>query len=105
MVNLLLAVPLAVCGFYWAVAAYIDLGVFAHRCEGYSGVSAVPAVATLAGLPTALIVREWFRWVTNPVVYFVAIGPDVLYQIGELVLWFRVRALGWPDKSGRSTAP
>jgi hypothetical protein len=105
VVSVVLAVVLAVCGFYWAAAAFIDLAVFVRRCAGYGSMSAVPAMATLAGLPAALIIREWFGWVSSPAVYLVALGPDVLYQTGELVLWFRVRVFGWPDKSSRSAAP
>ena len=102
------SVVLAGVAFYWAVSAYINCGVFITRCMGSSSISAVPGVATIFGLPSAAIVREWFGWVESPAVYLIAIAPDVLIVLGEVVLYVRVRLLGWPDRArqpGRSDAP
>jgi hypothetical protein len=103
--NTLLGVVLAVCAFVWAVAAIIDVGIFVVRCSGSSKSSAVPGVAALTGLAAAAILREWFEWIESPLVYLVAITPDLLYAAGELLLWLRMRALGWPDKRASRAEP
>jgi hypothetical protein len=103
--NILLGVVLAVCGFVWAIAAIIDVGLFVVRCRGSSKSSAVPGVAALTGLAAAAILREWFGWIESPLVYLAAITPDLVYQAGELLLWLRVRVLGWPDKRANRAEP
>jgi hypothetical protein len=97
--GVLFGLLLAVSAFYWAVATYINLGVFAIRCAGYSSTSAVPGVATITGVVAAAVVREWFGWVDTPAVYLLAVAPDAVYPLGALVLLVRVRMLGWPDRA------
>ena len=105
LLDVLFGLLLAVCAFYWAIAAYIDVGVFAIRCAGYSSTSAVPGVATIAGVVAVAVMREWFGWVQTPAVYLLAATPDAVYQLGELVLLVRVRVLGWPDRARSDAAP
>jgi hypothetical protein len=105
LLDLLFGLLLAVCAFYWAVAAFIDTGVFVIRCAGYGSTSAVPGVATITGVIGAAVAREWFGWVETPAVYLLAIAPDVVYQIGELVLLVRVRVVGWPDRARSDAEP
>ncbi len=97
--SVLLGLLLVACGLYWISAALIDLGVSAIRCAGYNSTSAVPGVATVTGLIGAVIVREWFGWIDSPVLYLAAVAPDLIYQLGEIILLVRVRVLGWPDRA------
>ena len=100
-VGLMLLVLMGVCCFYWAVAALISVFYVVHRSTGYSHSSGVYFVGTITGLIAAAILREWFGWITSPLVYGVVIAPDVLHAAGDLALWFRIRVLGWPDKFNR----
>lgn len=97
--SLLFGLVLAICAFYWAVAAFIDVGVFAIRCSGRSSTSAVPGVASITGVVSVIVMREWFGWFENPIIYLVAVSPDALFSLGEFVLFVRIRVLGWPDRS------
>jgi hypothetical protein len=105
LLDVLFGLLLAGCAFYWAVSAYIDVGVFAIRCSGYSSTSAVPGVATITGVVAAAVVREWFGWVETPAVYFWAVAPDAVYQLGVFVLLVRVRVLRWPDRARPGAEP
>jgi hypothetical protein len=93
---------LLACAVYWLVSAFIDFGVFLIRCSGHSSTSAVPGVGAITGLVGAAIVREWFGLVESPAVYLVALAPDCVLQLGEVVMLVRVRVLGWPDKAHNS---
>jgi hypothetical protein len=99
--SVLLGAVLAITAFYWAVAAFVNVGVALHRLTGYGSISALPAVGALAGLHAALILREWFGLVASPLVYLIALVPDLAWQAGEFAFWVRLRVLGWPDKSLR----
>jgi hypothetical protein len=48
--------------------------------------------------------REHFGWIESPIFYLVAILPDVLLYIGELVLVLRIKIFHLPDKAKRAEA-
>lgn len=99
IVDILVGLLVAVALFYWAVSATIDIGVFFVRCSGYSSTSAVPAVASITGIVAFLGCRNYFQLIQSPLWLVALLLPDILYQVGELILFFRVRVLKWPDKA------
>lgn len=99
IVHVIVGLLVAVALFYWAVSAIIDIGVFFIRFSGYSSTSAVPGVATIAGIVAFLGCRNYFQCIQSPLWLVALLLPDILYQFGELILLFRVRVLNWPDKA------
>lgn len=104
VVSIVLGIVFAVAAFYWVVSTVIDIGVAFIRGFGYSSTSAVPGFATIAGLVAVAIAREYFGWIDAPLFYFVAVLPDILLQLGELVLVLRIKVFHLPDKARRGQA-
>lgn len=84
--------------FYWLVSAFIDTVVFFRRSRGDSTASAVPGVASITGIVLYICCRRYFQIIESPRWLAALLLPDVLCQAGELILWFRVRVLGWPAR-------
>lgn len=101
VVSIALGIVFAVATFYWVVSTAIDVAVAFIRGFGYSSTSAVPGIATIAGLISVTIAREYFGWIESPLFFFIAILPDILLQFGELVLVLRIKVLHLPDKARR----
>ncbi|MEZ6041245.1 MAG: hypothetical protein R3C20_12105 [Planctomycetaceae bacterium] len=99
IVDALVGILVAVALFYWAVSAMIDIGVFFIRCRGRSSTSAVPGVASMAGIVAFIGCRNYFQFIQSPLWMIGFILPDILYQTGELILFLRIRILKWPDKA------
>ena len=101
VLSIVLGIIFAALAFYWIVSTCIDIAVAFIRGFGYSSTSAVPGIATITGLAAVAISREYFGWIESPKFYLVAILPDFLLQLGELVLALRVKVLRLPDKAKR----
>ena len=102
MLSIVLGAVLAVAVFYWFISTLIDVAAACIRVSGYSSTSAVPGVATIMGLVAVAIAREHFGWIESPILYLIAILPDVILQIGELVLVLRIKIFHLPDKAAQA---
>ena len=98
-ISILLTLVLLVAGFYWAAAAFINIFVAGKRVSGYGSTSAVLGLATMAGIPTVLISILWFQWIESPAWMGVAVAPDAICALGELVFFIRLNVFGLPDKA------
>ena len=91
MTLILLSAIGAVGAFYYAIGAFINVGVGIHRLGGYVRISAVPLAPSLAGVVSGLIASIYFGWLPVWVAVLIALAPDLFYICCSIVLGLRVR--------------
>lgn len=93
-----------IAAFYYVVGAFINLGVGIHRLNGYERISAVPFVPLITGMVAGLIASIYFRWVSIWLAVSLAILPDLVYILCEIILGLRVKR-GFVPKDREPSIP
>lgn len=100
-ISIVLWLALAAALFYWVASTYMGVGVAAIRMFGYGETSGLPGVPLATGIVAFVIARFWFEWISSAYWIALAVAPDFLYLVGNLIFIIRVDYLKWPDKSER----
>jgi len=104
IILILLSAVAVVAAFYYAVGAFINVGVGIYRLSGYVRVSAVPLVPSLAGVVCGLLASLYFRWLPAWAAVLIALAPDLFYICCSSVLGLRLRR-GLAPKDGEGATP